>query len=85
MQVLLLSLSPWPRPLLSSCISRRSKITSSWPGEANSECWPAPTPKQTLTFRRRIPATDPEGKAQLERQKLNHSGEVTGSHSWEGT
>lgn len=37
LQVILLSLSPWPRPRLSSCISRRSKITSSWPGDGNSE------------------------------------------------
>lgn len=45
MQVLLLSLSPWPRPRLSSCISLRSKITSSWPGGVHCEppaCLPRP-------------------------------------------
>ena len=37
LQVLLLSLSPWPRPRLSSCISLRSKITSSWPRGVHCE------------------------------------------------
>lgn len=63
MQVLLLSLSPWPRPRLSSCISRRSRITSSWPGDINCEpraCDP-PIPKQISGFGRRIPTPGPEG------------------------
>lgn len=50
LQVLLLSLSPWPRPRLSSCISLRSKITSSWPGGVHCEPRPASLdPKQMPT------------------------------------
>lgn len=63
LQVLLLSLSPWPRPRLSSCMSRRSRITSSWPGDTNCEprsCNP-PIPTQILGFGRRIPTTGPGG------------------------
>lgn len=75
LQLLLLSLSPWPRPRLSSCISRRSKITSSWPGEVKCESAAClPVPKQTVTFgRTRI--TGPKGKAQWAGRKLSHPGE----------
>lgn len=36
LQVRLLSFNPWPRPRLSSCMRRRSRITSSWPVESES-------------------------------------------------
>ncbi len=37
--VRLLSFRPCPRPLLSSCISLRSRITSSWPAENGKSVW----------------------------------------------
>lgn len=68
MQLLLLSLSPWPRPRLSSCISRRSKITSSWPGEVKCESLAChPVPRQTVAFGR-TQITGPTGKAQEKKQ-----------------
>lgn len=66
--MILLSLSPWPSPRLSSCISLRSKITSSWPKEDNSELQLAKSvSKQTVYLRC-------SGKA-IETGKLNHSEE----------
>lgn len=68
MQVILLSLSPWPSPRLSSCINLRSKITSSWPKEDNSQPQLAqPMSEQTLP-------QVPRGKAS-ETDKLSYSEE----------
>ncbi|MEJ1289135.1 hypothetical protein NN561_020175 [Cricetulus griseus] len=65
LQVTLLSLSPWPRPRLSSCISRRSKITSSWPGEVNSELqFAKPRSKQTQALGADTPPQVLRGKGQ---------------------
>lgn len=79
LRVLLLSLSPWPRPRLSSCISRRSKITSSWPGEGNCEP-PAchSSPKQTASFEEEA-TTGPEGEA----RELGRESSCA-SQSWRG-
>lgn len=37
LHVRLLSFSPWPRPRLSSCMRRRSRMTSSWPAGSGSQ------------------------------------------------
>lgn len=71
LQVLLLSLSPWPRPRLSSCISLRSKITSSWPGGVHCEppaCLPRPQADANLW---KQPTQGPRGKPGC---KASHSG-----------
>lgn len=65
LQVILLSLSPWPRPRLSSCISRRSKITSSWPGDRNSELQLAKPHVSAVTgFGSRLSTSGTQGKGQ---------------------
>lgn len=78
LQVILLSLSPWPRPRLSSCISRRSKITSSWPGDGNSELQLAkPRSQQTQALGADSPPQVLREKGS-ETDKLSHSGENDG-------
>lgn len=76
--MILLSLSPWPRPRLSSCISRRSKITSSWPGDINGELKLAkPMSQQTQALGADSPPQVLREKGS-ETDKLSHSGENDG-------